>query len=103
LITLLAPRWGAITGGASRYISAAVKVTRSAKVVKHVAQRRKLRRPVASVLTGCTKHARNRAIGSRGDGGVHPRAIAYAVRNPKRADTDLKRQSSRDDVKQLSS
>jgi RHS repeat-associated protein len=88
---------GAVTGGASRYIGAAVKVTRSVKAVKHVAQARKVRRPVAGVITGYTKHARNRAIGSRGDGGVHPRAIVDAVRNPKRAYTDLKRQTTRYD------
>ncbi len=29
---------GAVTGGASRYIGAAVKVARSVRVVRHVAQ-----------------------------------------------------------------
>ncbi|OXM58670.1 hypothetical protein CFP71_01715 [Amycolatopsis thailandensis] len=83
---------GAVTGGASRYIGAAVKVTRSVRAVRHVPQARKVR--VGGVITGYTRHGLQRVMGSRGDGGVHPRAMLDAVRNPKKAVTNLQRRTS---------
>ncbi|MEU3622562.1 PA14 domain-containing protein [Amycolatopsis coloradensis] len=83
---------GALTGGASRYIGAAVKVARSVRAVRHVPQARKVR--VGGVITGYTRHGLQRVMGSRGDGGVHPRAMLDAVRNPRKAVTNIKRRTS---------
>ncbi|WP_409463266.1 PA14 domain-containing protein [Amycolatopsis sp. GA6-003] len=83
---------GAITGGASRYIRAAVKITRSIRGASHVAQARKVR--IGGVITGYRRHGLERVMGSRGDGGVNHRAMIDAVKHPRKAVTNVKKRTS---------